>query len=245
MAFDAGSIEATLVLDRSPFKQGLLAAERYRRSFEPCAVERCLQEHPGHIVELGPSEVVHDEPELHQQLARALAPHPVFLLLPESHPLAGRDEVAALLGDAPRRRDLLIEFLHLIQDRYHCLSAAHLAALAAELKMALAEVYEVATFYHHFDVVKEGETSPPPLTIRVCASLSCAMAGAERLIGDLARRVDPAAGRILRAPCVGRGASAPVVRVYDSRRGWGGVGVRGEDGRVHPKRVVRTRSEGA
>ena len=71
------------------------------------------------------------------------------------------EEVRALLGDAPRRRDLLIEHLHKIQDRYHCLSAAHLVALAAEMKMAMAEVYEVATFYHHFDVVKEGDTAPP------------------------------------------------------------------------------------
>ena len=88
----------------------------------------------------------------------------------------------ALLGDRPRRRDLLIEHLHLIQDRYGHLSAAHLAALAAEMKLALTEVYEVATFYAHFDVVKEGETPPPPVTVRVCDSLSCAMAGAERLL---------------------------------------------------------------
>ena len=77
----------------------------------------------------------------------------------------------ALLGDAPRRRDLLIEHLHKIQDRYGCISAAHLAALAREMKLAMTEVYEVATFYHHFDVVKEGEDAPPPLTVRVCDSL--------------------------------------------------------------------------
>ena len=90
-------------------------------------------------------------------------------------------DVRALLTDRPRRRDLLIEHLHLIQDtlRLH-LSAAHLAALAAEMKLALTEVYEVATFYAHFDVVKEGETPPPPVTVRVCETLSCAMAGAER-----------------------------------------------------------------
>src|ERR1700727_3443815 len=73
-----------------------------------------------------------------------------------------REEIVALLGDAPRRRDLLIEHLHKIQDRYSCLSARHLVALADEMKMAMAEVYEVATFYHHFDVIKEGETAPPP-----------------------------------------------------------------------------------
>src|SRR3954470_24506127 len=95
------------------------------------------------------------------------------------------DEVRALLGDRPRLRDLLIEHLHLIQDEYGCLSAAHLAALAAEMKMALAEVYEVATFYAHFDVVKEGALSPPAVTVRVCDSLSCAMAGAEKLIAEL------------------------------------------------------------
>src|ERR671936_1942422 len=94
-------------------------------------------------------------------------------------------EVRALLGELPRRRDLLIEHLHLIQDRYGHLSAAHLAALAAEMKLALTEVYEVATFYAHFDVVKEGETPPPPVTVRVCDSLSCAMAGADRLLKDL------------------------------------------------------------
>ena len=83
-------------------------------------------------------------------------------------------EVSALLGDRPRQRDLLIEHLHLIQDKYGHLSAAHLAALAAEMKLAQTEVYEVATFYAHFDVVKEGETPPPEITVRVCVSLSCA-----------------------------------------------------------------------
>src|SRR3954452_1750258 len=97
------------------------------------------------------------------------------------------DEERAVLGDAPRRRDLLIEHLHLIQDRYGYLSAAHLAALANEMKLALAEVYEVATFYAHFDVVKEGEAAPPQVTIRVCDSLSCAMAGAENLFDRLSQ----------------------------------------------------------
>src|SRR5260221_9885946 len=88
-----------------------------------------------------------------------------------------REEVRALLVVAPLRRDLLIEHLHLIQDKYGHLSAAHLVALAEEMKLALTEVYEVATFYAHFDVVKEGETPPPAITVRVCDSLSCAMAG--------------------------------------------------------------------
>src|ERR1700682_1918214 len=88
-----------------------------------------------------------------------------------------REDVLALLGDAPRRRDLLIEHLHKIQDRYGCLSARHLVALAAEMKMAMAEVYEVATFYHHFDVVKEGDAAPPAITVRVCDSIACDPAG--------------------------------------------------------------------
>ncbi len=86
--------------------------------------------------------------------------------------LKALDEVIALLGDRPRRRDLLIEHLHLIQDQYRPLSAAHLAALAQEMRLALTEVYEVATFYAHFDVVKEG-APPPPVTVRVCDSLTC------------------------------------------------------------------------
>src|SRR5499425_3454388 len=98
-------------------------------------------------------------------------------------------EVRALLGDRERRRDLLIEHLHLLQDRYGYLSAAHLAALAQEMKLALTEVYEVATFYAHFDVVKEDETPPPALTVRVCDSLSCAMAGAEHLLRTLSNRL--------------------------------------------------------
>src|SRR5262245_51629024 len=88
-----------------------------------------------------------------------------------------REEVRALLGNQPRRRDLLIEHLHKIQDRYGHLSAAHLVALAAEMKMAMAEVYEVATFYHHFDVVKNGDSAPPAVTVRVCDSIACELAG--------------------------------------------------------------------
>src|SRR5277367_6677234 len=95
------------------------------------------------------------------------------------------EEVRALLGERSRQRDLLIEHLHLIQDRYGHLSAAHLAALAEEMKLALTEVYEVATFYAHFDVVKEGETPPPLVTVRVCDSLTCALLGSERLLADL------------------------------------------------------------
>ena len=123
-----------------------------------------------------------------------------------------QQEVAALLGQRPRRRDLLIEHLHLIQDAYGHLSAAHLAALAAEMQMALAEVYEVATFYAHFDVVKEGEAPPPPVTVRVCDSLSCAMAGSERLLQELKAKFGEGV-RVLRAPCMGACERAPVCAV--------------------------------
>src|SRR5437868_5535051 len=122
------------------------------------------------------------------------------------------DEVRALLGDAPRRRDLLIEHLHKIQDRYGCLSARHLVALAAEMKMAMAEVYEVATFYHHFDVVKEGHTPPPAITVRVCDSIACELAGSEELLATLAAMLGTDV-RVLRAPCVGRCETAPVAVV--------------------------------
>ena len=100
-------------------------------------------------------------------------------------------EVQTLLGDAPMRADLLIEHLHKIQDHFGHLSAAHLRALAEEMRMSMAEVYEVATFYAHFDVVKEGETPPPALTIRVCDSLSCELAGAQQLKAALGRRAEP------------------------------------------------------
>src|SRR5205807_7260966 len=121
-------------------------------------------------------------------------------------------QVRALLGDRERRRDLLIEHLHLIQDRYGYLSAAHLAALAAEMKLALTEVYEVATFYAHFDVVKENETPPPPITVRVCDSLSCAMAGAEGLLQRLPALLGKDV-RVVRAPCIGACNRAPVCAV--------------------------------
>jgi NADH:ubiquinone oxidoreductase subunit F (NADH-binding)/NADH:ubiquinone oxidoreductase subunit E len=125
---------------------------------------------------------------------------------------AAREEVSTLLGDAPRRRDLLIEHLHKIQDRYGCLQARHLAALAAEMKMAMAEVYEVATFYHHFDVVKEGEATPPAITVRVCDSIACQLAGADELLAALKGRFGDDV-RVKHAPCVGRCETAPVAVV--------------------------------
>ena len=102
--------------------------------------------------------------------------------------------------------------LHKIQDRYGCLSAAHLVALAAEMKLAMAEVYEVATFYHHFDVVKEGETAPPAITVRVCDSIACELAGRARAAEDAAGAARPGV-RVLHAPCVGRCETAPVAVV--------------------------------
>jgi len=121
-------------------------------------------------------------------------------------------EIQTLLGSRSRQRDLLIEHLHLIQDKYGHISAAHLAALAAEMKLAQTEVYEVATFYAHFDVVKEGQTPPPPVTVRVCDSLSCAMAGADRLLNDLPKLLGSGV-RVLRAPCMGACDRAPVCAV--------------------------------
>ena len=133
---------------------------------------------------------------------------------PKGRPVETRAlaEIQALLGAVPRRRDLLIEHLHKIQDRYGHLSAAHVAALAREMQLSQTEVYEVATFYHHFDVVKEGETPPPPLTVRVCDSLSCELAGAGELMSGLKRALG-AEVRVIPAPCVGRCEQAPVAVV--------------------------------
>ncbi|MBL8521625.1 MAG: NAD(P)H-dependent oxidoreductase subunit E [Betaproteobacteria bacterium] len=135
---------------------------------------------------------------------------------------AARADVAALLAGRESRRDLLIEFLHLVQDRFNQLSAAHLAALAEAMKLSQAEVYEVATFYHHFDVVKEGESAPPALTVRVCETLSCTMAGA----GELLEKLPALLGkdvRVIAAPCIGRCAEAPAVCVGQNAFGFASV----------------------
>jgi formate dehydrogenase len=120
--------------------------------------------------------------------------------------------IEALLGDAPRRRDLLIEYLHLVQDTFGQISADHLAALADEMSLAFAEVFETATFYAHFDVVKEGEDGIPKLTVRVCDSLTCAMFGGEDLLATLQEELGPAV-RVVRAPCVGLCDVAPAAEV--------------------------------
>lgn len=123
-----------------------------------------------------------------------------------------RAEVLTLLGERERRRDHLIEFLHLLQDHFGHLSARHMAALAEEMRISQAEVYETASFYAHFDLIREDETPPPALTIRVCDSLSCEMAGAKTLLQGLPGRLG-ANVRIVRAPCMGRCHDAPVAEV--------------------------------
>jgi formate dehydrogenase len=121
-------------------------------------------------------------------------------------------DVKMLLGDAPRERSMLIEYLHRVQDARGCLPAAHLVALAQEMKLAMTEVYEVATFYHHFDVVDTNDPPPPPITVRVCETLSCRMAGAQALRDALLARGD-ANVRVIGAPCIGRCEHAPAVVV--------------------------------
>src|SRR5699024_8742118 len=122
---------------------------------------------------------------------------------------AARAAVQETLADMPRRRDLLLEALHLLNDRYRCLYAAHLVALAAELRLSMTEVYEVATFYHHFDIIMDPHAEPADLTVRVCDSMTCAMCGAEELIADLEGSL-AANVRVQRVPCVGRCQDAPV-----------------------------------
>jgi NADH:ubiquinone oxidoreductase subunit F (NADH-binding)/NADH:ubiquinone oxidoreductase subunit E len=121
-------------------------------------------------------------------------------------------DVQTLLGTASRQPDLLIEHLHKLQDHFGCLSTPHLAALAQEMRLAQTEVYEVATFYHHFDVVKEGEAKPAALTVRVCDGLPCEMAGAQELLAKLPGIVGMDV-RVIAAPCVGRCEQAPVAVV--------------------------------
>ncbi len=120
--------------------------------------------------------------------------------------------VRALLGDRPRSRDLLIEYLHLIQDSEGCIPAGRLHALAEEMRIPMAEAYEVATFYHHFDVLSDDEARPAPVTVRVCESVSCMMAGAEALIAELQAANIPGV-RVERAPCMGACDQAPACSI--------------------------------
>ena len=161
-------------------------------------------------------------------------PRPV----PKGRPVdpVAREEIARLLDGAPRERDCLIESLHRIQDRFGHLSAAHLNALAEWMKLAMAEVYEVATFYHHFDVVKEGETAPAKLTVRVCETLSCRMAGAQDLLDKLPALVGRDV-RVIGAPCIGRCDQAPAVCVGQNAFGHAKaeeVAKCAKDGKVKP-----------
>ncbi len=134
--------------------------------------------------------------------------------VPKGRPVdpVAREEISRLLEGAPLEAQYLIENLHRIQDRFGHLSAAHLNALAELMKLAQTEVYEVATFYHHFDIVKEGDKAPAKLTVRVCETLSCAMAGAQQLLDKLPKILGPDV-RVLAAPCIGRCAEAPAVCV--------------------------------
>ena len=126
---------------------------------------------------------------------------------------AAHAEVRELLGDKSRSADLLIEHLHLIQDKFGHLSSAHLYALAHEMRLSQAEVHEVATFYAHFDVVAADEAPPPATTIRVCDSLACELAGAQQLLEALKKGMDPSEVRVLRAPCMGRCDTAPTLEI--------------------------------
>ena len=148
-----------------------------------------------------------------------------------------QDEIRTLLGDRPRRRDLLIEYLHLVQDRYGHLSAAHLAALAEEMRVPMSEIYETATFYAHFDVSTEDAQPPPPLTVRVCDSLTCELMGAGALLRELESHAAGSGFRVVRAPCMGRCHRAPTVEVghhHVDHASAGTVRAAIEAGCVHP-----------
>ena len=158
-----------------------------------------------------PNEVSIDVKQVEQALKKAKRGLPKGRAI---DPQALR-EMQALLGDEPRRRDLLIEHLHKIQDKFGHLSAAHMVALASEMKLAMTEVYEVATFYHHFDVIKEGDAIPQTITVRVCDSISCEMAGAKELLAKLPAILGKDV-RVIAAPCIGRCESAPAAVVHQN-----------------------------
>ena len=147
-----------------------------------------------------------------------------------------KEEIHELLGNGELRRDLLIEYLHVIQDRFRCLYSDHLVALASLMGIALSEIFETATFYAHFDIVIEDENCPPPITVRVCDSLTCEMFGAQELISNLSDDVSPAV-RVLRAPCMGRCDTAPVAEVghcHVDNATVDGIKSAIDNGEVHP-----------
>jgi formate dehydrogenase beta subunit len=164
---------------------------------------------------------------------RRAAPFPRGRVLKDGEVAA----VKAILGERPRERALLIEYLHLIQDREGCLPEGHLHALAEELKIPMAEVYEVATFYAHFDVVADSEPRPPKVTIRVCDSLSCMLAGADRLLAEM-QAANLAGVRVVRAPCIGSCDTAPAAEVGHRHVDCASVGILKElalGGHAHPE----------
>jgi formate dehydrogenase len=126
--------------------------------------------------------------------------------------LTALEDIKSLLDTESRQSDLLIEHLHKIQDKYQHIASRHLVALAHEMNLSTAEVYEVASFYHHFDIVKEGQIPPPALTVRVCESISCEMANAQNLISALEQGLDDNI-RVQKVPCIGRCQHAPVAVV--------------------------------
>jgi len=121
--------------------------------------------------------------------------------------------VGSLIEDLPLKRDLLIEYLHLIQDKFRCIKKKHLAALAEIMKIPFAETFEVASFYAHFDVIEDDDPIPPEITIRVCDSLTCELNGSDTLIKDLKKKYSHNEVRILRAPCMGLCDHAPACEV--------------------------------
>ncbi|OZA75655.1 NAD(P)H-dependent oxidoreductase subunit E [Polynucleobacter sp. 39-46-10] len=122
-------------------------------------------------------------------------------------------EVRQLIGDAPHRRDLLIENLHKLNDEYRALHDRHLVALAKEMNLPMAEVYEVATFYHHFEVVR-GNDPVADITVRVCDGIACELAGAQNLLAKLPSILGNPKVKVVAAPCVGRCEQAPVAVVH-------------------------------
>jgi formate dehydrogenase beta subunit len=140
----------------------------------------------------------------------------VFRAHPRGRPVdpVVRDEVVRLIAGLPQVRDQLIEHLHRLQDALGHLPVAHLTALADLLRLAPVEVFEVASFYHHFDVVRNGESAPPALTVRVCTSLSCALAGGPELLSRTAAALGPGV-RVVGASCLGRCDTAPAALCGD------------------------------
>jgi NADH:ubiquinone oxidoreductase subunit F (NADH-binding)/NADH:ubiquinone oxidoreductase subunit E len=125
------------------------------------------------------------------------------------------EQVQALIGEGPYRRDLLIEYLHALNDTYLGIKDVHMVAVAKLMRLPMAEVYEVASFYHHFDILRDGDT-PSAITIRVCDGLSCNLKGAQDLLHKLPAMLGQTDARVVHVPCVGRCEQAPVAVVYQN-----------------------------